>query len=110
MPPKAVCEPVATTRPRPPPDRTMVPMNAHPGRSSDELAGPGGVRSFDRRLGFARQDGFVALEAVCSKQPEIGGNDVADSEMHDVARHQARHVDAVERSVAIDGCVVADLS
>ena len=77
-------------------------MNAHEGRSSGES--PGGcasaVLSVDPRL--AGQHRLVALELVHLQQAQIGGYDVADPQVHDVARNELGNGDLGRSAVAID--------
>ena len=92
--PNAVAVPVATTTPRPEPWCTIVPMNAHEGRSSGEsLAGATAVAFGDRHR-LAGQHGLVALEVRHVEQPQVGGHDVADAKRDDVAGHEVGDVDA----------------
>ena len=87
--PNAVCAPVRDDDgPRPSPPRTTVPMNAHDGRSSGESPGGRGVGRLGRRARLAGQHGLVAFELVRREQPQVGGHDVADTQVHDVARNE----------------------
>ena len=40
------------------------------------------------RHGFARQSGFIDLQALVEEQPQIGGNLVPGLEQHDIAGHK----------------------
>ena len=61
------------------------------------------------RQRLAGEHRFVALELGDVEQANVGGNDVADAELHDVARHQRHHVDRLRGAVADDERGVPDL-
>ena len=101
--PKPVCMPVPTTTPFALPSRTIVPISAH----EPEPCPPRRPSSHRERL--AGEHGLVALELGGVEQADVGRDDVADREVHDVAGHQRGHVDALGCAVPHHERGVADL-
>ena len=60
-------------------------------------------------MGLTRQHGFVAFELVRCQQAQVGGHHVADTQVHDVARNDLRHVHLDRQAVALDEREVPDL-
>ncbi len=58
------------------------------------------LESFLCRERLACQHRFVALQALRLQQPQVGGDDVADLDPDDIARHQLGHVDPFGLPVA----------
>ena len=84
-------------------------MNAHERKSSDDS--PGGcasaVLAADLRL--ACQHRLIALQTVHLQQAQIGRNDVADPQVHNVTRNDLGNGDLGRLPVAIDKRQVPDL-
>ena len=56
--------------------------------------------------GLPRQDAFVAEEVLGAEEADVGGDDGAQAQVYDVARHQGGHVHVLRGSVAQhDGAV-----
>ncbi len=57
---------------------------------------------------FTGQHRFVALQSADLQQPDVGGDDVAQAQLDDVAGHPRGDLDCGLPPVAQDRCVVAD--
>ena len=95
--------PVRTTTPRAEPSRTIVPISAHDSLVVDRIRG-----LLDRHR-LAGEHRLVALELDRLEQPHVGRHDVADRQLHDVARYELDDVDALRHAVAHDERGVPDL-
>ena len=73
------------------------------------LAGRLRIGRLRGRLRLSRQHRLVALELVRRQHPQVGGHDVADAQMHDVARNDLGDVDLGRLAVALDERQVPDL-
>ena len=93
MRPNAVAPPVAATTPIPDPERTIVPISAHDGRSSGESPIGAASTRFGNGDRFASQDRFVALEPGHLDQAKISRHQLPQLQTDDVAGHQVGDVD-----------------
>ena len=114
----------------PEPDRDPPELGGRPGRHHHGVGGAlvhdGSHEQARRQLGergaarhrlgrllrrdrFAGEDRLVAFEVARGQEPDIRRDDRPDPEVHDVARHQVRDLDAHRLAVARRGDLVADL-
>jgi hypothetical protein len=108
MRPKTASAPVATAIPVPDPDWTTVPISAQHGRSpSPGLAAHGrGVLAGGLRLAGDRR--LVAGQVRGLEQPEVGRDDVSETDAYDVAADDVGDLDLLLHTVAHDHGAVSD--
>ena len=107
--PNSVRAPMATTTPRALPAWTTVPISAHPDSSASGVpAGTATGGLFDGQR-FAGEHGFVAFQAGDFQQPNVGRDDVAQFQLHDVAGHERDDVHGDGLAVAHHDRLMSDL-
>ena len=107
--PNSVRGPVATTTPTPLPALTTVPISAQPASSASGV--PAGTASTDLSTG---SDSPVRTDSshsspVTFEQPQIGRDDVAQAELHDIARDEVGDVHCRRLPIADGDRFVVDL-